>query len=142
MENTIKSYTATTVGTSSDDGFGDFTVNMGAANEIITIPSAYLGVATAQIRLHYNSTGASDSYWGIDNLSISGTPITYSGITWSPTTALYTDAGLTTAYTGTTATSVYAEPASSATYTASITAAGCTGTANAVVNIAPLFAKY
>ncbi len=63
-------------------------------------------------------------------------------VTWTPVTGLYTNAGATTAYaSGTDAYSVYAKPATagSFTYTATATtAAGCTASGTAVVNVNPL----
>ena len=54
-------------------------------------------------------------------------PILASG-TWSPTTALFTDAGLTTAYTGGAANTVYAAPTSSTNYTVTVQTPICTAT--------------
>jgi subtilisin-like proprotein convertase family protein len=58
---------------------------------------------------------------------------------WSPVTELYSDAGATTPYAGTNLATVYAKPTITRTYavTASTTG-GCSGTANAIVNVKQL----
>lgn len=59
-------------------------------------------------------------------------------VTWSPSTSLFTNAGLTTPYAGTDAFSVYAAPATTTTYTATATnGAGCTSTRNVTVTVNP-----
>jgi hypothetical protein len=59
-------------------------------------------------------------------------------VTWTPTTSLFTNAGLTTAYTGTDAFSVYAAPASTTTYTATATnGAGCVSSRAVTVTVSP-----
>jgi hypothetical protein len=50
------------------------------------------------------------------------------GLTWTPTTDLYTDAGATTAYTGGAAGTVYTKPTATRTYTATATLGSCTKT--------------
>ena len=54
-------------------------------------------------------------------------------VTWSPTTELYTNAGMTTAYTGGASTTVYARPTVNRTYTATATLGSCTQTNTAVI---------
>jgi len=61
-------------------------------------------------------------------------------ITWSPATALYTNAAATTSYTGDASATVYAKPTETITYTATATAAqGCTSsnTVQVTVTAAP-----
>jgi hypothetical protein len=67
----------------------------------------------------------------------SAIPLTSSGAstyTWSPVTALYTDAAATTAYvSGTSASTVYAQPTVTTTYTITGTQSGCSAQATKVV---------
>jgi hypothetical protein len=56
--------------------------------------------------------------------------------TWSPTTALYTDAAATIAYTGNAASTVYAKPTTNTTYTAAATATtGCSASNTATITV-------
>ena len=54
-------------------------------------------------------------------------------VTWSPTTELYTNAGMTTAYTGGASTTVYARPTVNRTYTATATLGSCTQSNTATI---------
>jgi len=101
----------------------------------ITLPAGALNQASVKIRFEYD--GGWDYFWGIDNVSIIGTPDPLP-FTWSPTTNLFTDAAGTISYTGGAATTVYAKPTSDATYTATATTgAGCTNTNSSTITINP-----
>ena len=70
------------------------------------------------------------------NIRFDGEILSQGPITWSPTTALYTDAAATIAYTGTAATTVYALPSATTTYTATATsAAGCTSSNTVAITV-------
>jgi hypothetical protein len=101
-------------------------------NEQFTIPVSAL-TSQFKIRFRYKTDGSVFYYgWLIDNIVVTG----YSNnISWSPTTALYTDAAATTAYTGN-PTTVYAKPTATTTYTATATsAAGCTSSSSVAISI-------
>ncbi len=97
--------------------------------------NAFAGQNNVMIRFRYNTNWG--YYWGIDNVSITGTPL----VTWSPATAAFTNAAMTTPYTGSASNTVYVAPANTGnapttvTYTASI--GTCNTTAQAVVTINP-----
>jgi hypothetical protein len=70
------------------------------------------------------------------NVRFNGNINTPQPISWSPTTALFTNSTATTAYTGN-PTTVYAKPTATTTYTATATnAAGCTTSASVAVTVA------
>jgi hypothetical protein len=70
------------------------------------------------------------------NVRFKGNINTPQPISWSPTTALFTNSTATTAYTGN-PTTVYAKPTATTTYTATATtAAGCTSSASVAVTVA------
>jgi hypothetical protein len=114
-----------------------FTASVGTANvfnnAIVTLPAGALNQSAVQIRFQHLVTWG--YYWGIDNVSVSGTQTT--NITWAPVTNLFTDAAATTAYTGGTATTVYTKSATAGSQTYTITATtgvGCTTTNSVIVN--------
>ncbi|MFZ4520108.1 MAG: HYR domain-containing protein [Bacteroidales bacterium] len=103
------------------------------AHATYAVPAPFLNQPTVFIRFTYNANH--QYYWGIDNVTVTGTPPSTS-ITWSPTTALYTDAGATIAYTGTNLATVYAKPAVTYTYTATSTSPeSCTSSKTVTVTI-------
>ncbi|MEO7172251.1 GEVED domain-containing protein [Flavobacterium sp.] len=105
--------------------------------ETINIPAAAL---TTQFRVRFRyTTEVSTVYYGwlLDNVRIV-IPNT-NPTTWSPTTALYTDAAATTAYTGGNAANVYAKPTVATTYTVTNTSTlGCTNSNTVTVSVNPL----
>lgn len=84
----------------------------------------YLGNPNLKLRFEFESNWG--YCWAIDNVRVSGTLNT--GLTWSPTTYLYSDSAATVPYvSGTIATVVYAKPHADITYTAILTGSnGCT----------------
>ncbi len=97
----------------------------------INLPAGALNKPVVYIRFRFEATY--DWYWAIDNVTINNS---IPQISWSPSTALFTDAAATTAYTGS-PTTVYSKPTATTTYTASATnAAGCTSSASVTVNVA------
>jgi hypothetical protein len=124
--------------------YSDWISNLTSANSIpnnslwksetFNIPVAAL-TAQFKIRFRYIADGSTFYYgWLIDNIVIRRN----SSITWSPSTALFTDAAATSAYTGTSATTVYAKPTTTTTYTATATsAAGCTSSNTVQVSVDP-----
>ncbi|MBS1622816.1 MAG: choice-of-anchor J domain-containing protein [Bacteroidetes bacterium] len=77
--------------------------------------------------LSFNCLSIADQYvLNIDDIQLSG-PVP--GVTWSPTTGLYTDAAATVPYTGTMTSNVYARVSAPVQYVASAaSASGCTKT--------------
>ncbi len=119
----LATYTGTTVGTS---------ISFAAAT--IALPAAALNQSNVKVRFFYSASYG--YYWAIDNVTISGTQST--GVVWSPTTNLYTDAAATLPYTGTNATTVYVKSATAGvtTYTATATSGtGCTIATSTTVTI-------
>jgi trimeric autotransporter adhesin len=118
---------------------GTFAASLGSA----VGPTSFLSNVTAWT----NILTASNGNWTLainDNASADiavindwSIKLTYTApsVTWSPTTSLYTNAGLTTAYTGTAATTVYAAPTSTITYTAAATSGACTSTATSAITV-------
>ena len=104
------------------------------AHPSYSLPAPFLNQATVYIRFTYNAPN--QHYWGIDDVSITGTPASPT-ITWTPTTALFTNAGATIPYAGgTNLTTVYAKPAATTTYTATSTSpAGCTSSIGATITV-------
>lgn len=120
---TLATYTSTQ---GTRNNFSEVSINL----------SAYLGKSNLKIRFKYDAKGY--YYWAIDNVSVLGNK---QSITWSPTTNLYTDAGLTTSYVaGSHATTVYAIPATTTTYTASST--NCSKTVSDLVTFSTSTAVY
>jgi hypothetical protein len=101
--------------------------------EIITLPAGALNQPSVYIRFKYD--GGWDYFWGIDNVSVSGT--TQSSMVWSPITSLFTDALASNAYAGENLATVWAQPAATITYTATATASGtgCTRTKDVTVTV-------
>ncbi|MCC7522078.1 MAG: T9SS type A sorting domain-containing protein [Flavobacteriaceae bacterium] len=86
--------------------------------------SAYIGNSDIKLKFKYNATF--DYYWAIDNVKVMGNK---QKITWTPTTNLYTDSGLTTPYvSGNHAATVYASPSATTTYTATSAIGSCSKT--------------
>ncbi|MEN9972212.1 MAG: putative adhesin [Bacteroidota bacterium] len=93
------------------------------------------GVASFDALASWSSNGASSSR---PNTRFGFTPVTINPVTWSPTTALYSDAAATVAYTGTAASTVYAKPTTTTTYTATATATtGCTSSNTTTITVSP-----
>ena len=126
-------YSAWATGSTGTVSTGSDTWTAGTPNESYTLPTIALGKTKVKLRWYYKSFFGYD--WVIDNISLTGAPITYTGVTWSPSSGLYTNPALTTAYTGGVTDTVYASPTSTTTFTASETGAGCTGTTSSLVNI-------
>ncbi len=105
------------------------------ANTTISLPASFLNQPTVYIRFKYDANW--QYFWGIDNVSITGTPNSVP-ITWSPTTNLFTDPAATLPYAGTGLT-VYAKPSSTTTYTATATSTtGCTNSGSSFITVNPL----
>ncbi|MEO8769743.1 MAG: T9SS type A sorting domain-containing protein [Ferruginibacter sp.] len=89
--------------------------------------NAYLGAPTNYIRFRYygsqSSTLGYAFFWAIDNISVVGTNVGSTPITWAPTTGLYTNAAATPPfqYAGGPTTTVFASPTVTTTYTATAT---------------------
>ncbi|GAA4466461.1 hypothetical protein GCM10023093_20650 [Nemorincola caseinilytica] len=95
----------------------------------------YAGAANCKIRFNYSA--GYGWYWAVDAVSVTGTG-SYTNITWSPMTGLYTDASLEAIYTGGPATTVYASPAPGVTiYTATATNGACTNTGTTTITVLP-----
>ena len=95
--------------------------------------TAYINKPTLYIRFNYK--GSYSWYWGIDNFNLTGT---YQSLTWSPTTALYTDAAATVPYVANAnATIVYVKSATPGvtTYTATAANGSCTSTNTTSITI-------
>jgi hypothetical protein len=94
--------------------------------------TAYINQTNLKIRFNYYASWG--YYWGIDNVSITGTQS--APITWSPTTALYVDADASVPYTGTALATVWSKPLVTTTYTATATSStNCTSSANVTVTL-------
>jgi Zn-dependent metalloprotease/uncharacterized protein YjdB len=118
----LQDYIGTSVG--NIDGF---------VNSIVDL-SAYDGMSNLMIRYHYHSDYG--WYWAVDNIVIGRAAMVANAASWSPATALYTNAGLTTIYTGGVFDSVFAAPTTDITYTGAVTNAyGCSTSATAYVSI-------
>jgi hypothetical protein len=116
-----------------------YTNSVGSVNafsqENISLPSGALNQASVYVRFKYDAGW--DYFWGIDNVSITGSYDLSS--TWSPTTGLYTDAGATIAYSGTPVATIYAKPTNSVTYVATATSSGgCTNSGSSVITVNPI----
>ena len=105
----------------------------------ITVPASYAGYGTGTnyLVIHCLSKYGDDCY--LDNVAIQGYLPT-APPTWSPTTYLFTNAGLTTPYTGTPTDTVYSYPTGISTstvetYTATETDPTCPSSATATLNI-------
>ncbi len=101
----------------------------------------YLGNSNCIIRFIYRGTW--DWYWAVDNVAVTGSGA-FTNITWSPTTALYNDAALTSPYVaGTAASTVYAAPVATTapvviTYTATATNGACANTGTSTITVNPI----
>jgi len=114
---------------------GATTWTVASPNVTIALPAGALNKASVLLKWNYVSTFG--FYWAIDNIRLTGTLSSVPSATWSPTTGLYTNLGLTTPYTGTALATVYASPSSSTTYTASVGTCAATGTSAITVNPLP-----
>ncbi|OUS00497.1 hypothetical protein A9Q86_11045 [Flavobacteriales bacterium 33_180_T64] len=96
--------------------------------------SALDGNTTLYVRFRFTGESFGVFTWSIDDVIISadGAPATPQ-ITWSPTTDLYTDSGLTTSYIGGFTDTVYAAPSGTQIYTAT-DQNSCTDTATVTHN--------
>jgi hypothetical protein len=109
---TVQAYNST-VGTAT--AFAPATISL----------NAYLGQATVQVRFLYLATY--DYYWALDNFEVSGTPVTSSSWTSTPS-------GFTSSVQNPTNVTVSANT----TYKVTVTAGGCSSTAQVAVNtVAP-----
>lgn len=85
------------------------------------------------------TTASFAAYSQRNSIKFSVTNSAQATITWSPTTALFTDAAATTAYTGTGASALYTKPSETTTYTATATSiAGCTSSNTVEITVNPL----
>ena len=101
----------------------------------VVLPAGALNQASVYIRFKYDAGW--DYFWGIDNVSITGTAS--APFTWTPTTDLYTDAAATIAFTGGNATTLYSKPLSDVTYTVTATSgSSCTTTGISALTVNPL----
>lgn len=107
----------------------------------LVLPAGALNQASVKIRFKFEDSWG--YFWGIDNVSISGTM--QQAITWSPVTNLYSDAAATTAYTGAASPTVYFKSNTSGgpvTYTATSTSAlTCTSAATVNLTVLPASTK-
>ncbi len=106
-------------------------------SETITIPAAALTSSQFRIRFRYTTDG-SNFYngWLLDNIRVSKTLTPF--VTWSPTTALYTDAAATIPYVANAnATTVYVKSATPGltTYTALAANGTCTASNTASITV-------
>jgi len=120
------------------------TASAGSAGAFASVTASlapYLGNNNCKLRFYYMGTW--DWYWAVDNVAITGSGA-FTNITWSPPTALYNDAALTSPYvTGTAASTVYAAPVATTapaviTYTATATNGACTNTGISTITVNPL----
>jgi len=105
------------------------------AQENIALPAGALNHASVYIRFKYDDSWG--YFWGIDNVSITGTGS--APITWAPNDDLYTNAEATIGYTGTgNHPTVWTMPVTTRTYTATATsAAGCPSSQTVTVTSCP-----
>lgn len=131
----------------STDGGGTWSTVHDYRADAVTVGSAasfatatldltpYAGASNVKLRFNYGA--GYGWYWAFDNVVVTGVG-SYTNITWSPTTGLYTDATLDTSYTGGAALTVYASPAPGVTvYTATATNGACSSTGTATVTVIP-----
>ena len=86
------------------------------------------------------STASFTAYSQRNSIKFAVTSSVQQSVVWTPSTALFSDSGATTAYTGSATATVYAKPTTTRTYTATATsAAGCTSsnTVEITVNALP-----
>jgi len=114
---------------SSVESIGAATWIAGTPTLTYTLPSSAAGKANVQLRWYYKSING--YYWALDNIVVNG----LKNPSWSPLTALYADAGLTTAYTGVHDSIVYAAPVSATVYTLSDTTGGCAASTHTTVHV-------
>ena len=116
-------------------GSAPYTSNVTTWGGLYSIPN---GTWTLSI---YNNTGFTNTIVPSAQWSITLNYTYQAPVTWSPTTALYTDAAATIPYTGTPAMAVYLDPAVAAitTYTATASNGGCASAATmtACINALP-----
>jgi len=136
----------------STDGGGTWTtvhdyradvVTVGSAASFATATldlSAYAGASNVKLRFNYGA--GYGWYWAFDNVVVTGVG-SYTNITWSPMTGLYTDPTLDTTYTGGAEPTVYASPAPGVVvYTATVTNGACSSTGTATVTAIPQPAAF
>jgi subtilisin-like proprotein convertase family protein len=134
-------YTGTYAATAATGSIGitGYPVNVTTWAGLYSVPS---GTWTLSLRDFAVALAGTLTSWGLTiNYTIP------SDITWSPTSTLYTDAGLTTPYAGTATAAIYAAPPAAGsvsatnTYTATAAVPGCsvstTGTATVTTNPLP-----
>jgi hypothetical protein len=95
--------------------------------------TAWINQSNLKFRFRFQDTFG--WYWCIDNVTLTGTAA--AGITWSPVTDLYSDAGATVAYAGEPLSTVYTKPSAGITYTATAVATftGCQRTKTVTVTV-------
>ena len=95
--------------------------------------SAYVGNNDVRIRFNYANAQFA-WFWAVDNVKVTGS--TVSDVTWSPTTGLWLNSGLTTPYIGTASATVYAAPNATTIYTASADSPdGCTSFKDITISV-------
>ena len=109
--------------------------------QTIAMPAGAIGQPNLKIRWKYYSDWG--FYWEVDNILLKGVPIAVALPTWTPSTYLYTNPGLTTPYiTGTHTDTVYVHPTTVITptiitYYATVTSGTCSSTDSSVITINP-----
>ena len=114
---------------SSFAGPTGFLSNVTSWPTLFTTPN---GTWTLAVRDRASSNVATVNSWAV----IIHYTVPAANYTWSPTTGLYTNSGLTTPYAGAVTNTVYASPASPTTYTATKSEAGfCNSTSTSVITV-------
>ena len=99
----------------------------------------YVGSTNCMLRFYYNTNYG--YFWALDNVSVTGTPVTGPAPVWTPSTYLYSDPALTVPYVaGTPTFEVYVHPTTVATattvdYVAATTLSGCSSFDTSTVTI-------
>lgn len=120
----LKNYKGTSVGNVTSNA-------QATAPENISLDPSYLNQPNLRLRFNYISIWG--YFWIVDNVNITGTPVSliYS---WTPIDDLYLEAGAVTPYNGEDVSTVYAKIFTSETYTVTAsTLEGCSVTATATV---------
>ncbi|RYE20196.1 MAG: hypothetical protein EOP51_18360, partial [Sphingobacteriales bacterium] len=102
-----------------------FTSTQGASNNFAFESVDVTPYKTNNFRVQFRFHGSQNTWWAVDNLTLTGQTVAAQVYIWAPTTGLYLDNGATVAYTGTAVSTVYAKPTATTTYSIQASSGSC-----------------